>query len=78
MTEVNCEHCMEYLVMWHEKKTDHENATQKIRKLKSMIRQLKDQVQQLKLSDKKKRKQLKKLNQLLEMQDALLTFFAAN
>ena len=78
MTEVNCENCLEYLVMWHEKKTDYENAARKIRKLKSMIRQFKNQVQQLKLADKKKRKKLKKLNELLEMQDALLTFFSNN
>ena len=78
MADAPCEYCVEHLVMWHEKKTDYENAARKIRKLKSIIRDQKIQLEQFKRMDKKKRKQLKKLNELLEMQDALLTFFAQN
>lgn len=72
---MNCEHCMEYLVMWQEQKTDYENAARKIRKLKSIIRSRKVEFQQLKKLDKKHRKQIKKLEELIDMQDALLTVF---
>ena len=66
---------MEYLVMWQEQKTDYENAARKIRKLKSIIRSRKVEFQQLKKLDKKHRKQIKKLEELIDMQDALLTVF---
>ena len=73
-----CEHCMEYLVLWHDKKTEHGNAARKIRKLKQIIRIQKEQLQGLKTLNKKQKKQLKKLNKLLDMQDALLTVFVHN
>lgn len=66
---------MEYLVMWQEQKTDYENAARKIRKLKSIIRSRKVEFQQLKKLDKKHQKQIKKLEELIDMQDALLTVF---
>ena len=75
MPKIDCEHCMEYLVMWQEKKTDYENAARKIRTLKSITRNRKQQLQKLKKLDRKQKKQIKKLEQLLEMQEALLTFF---
>ena len=61
--------------MWQEQKTDYENAARKIRKLKSIIRSRKVEFQQLKKLDKKHRKQIKKLEELIDMQDALLTVF---
>ena len=61
--------------MWQEQKTDYENAARKIRKLKSIIRSRKVEFQQLKKLDKKHQKQIKKLEELIDMQDALLTVF---
>ena len=78
MAEVNCEHCMEYLILWHGKKTDYENAARKIRKLKKLIREQKEQIQQIQRMSRKQRKQLNKLNELLEMQDTLLHFMCHN
>ena len=76
MTKPDCEQCIAYVVQWHEKKTDYENAAKKIRRLKAIIKRLKSQTKELGRETRQQRRRLTRLNALLELQDGLLSLFA--